>query len=66
MTTLSGNGKTISISRGEVITKKEVVTKSTAYVATLPEITCDNMNDAVYIQTQVNEFVNTLVKDILK
>ena len=66
MTTLSNNDKSITINFETPIKRQEVLKKQTVYTVKLPEITCDNENDALQIQQQVNEFVNTIVRDLLK
>lgn len=66
MTTISNKDKSISINYDTPIEKKEVVKKETKYKVVLPEVTCDNEDDAVQIHMKVCEYVSTLVKDLLK
>ena len=32
----------------------------------MPEVICNNLDDALYIQSQVNKFVNNLTHDLIK
>lgn len=66
MTTVSNKDKTITVNFNTPIKQHEVIKKELLYTVTLPEITCDSKEDATYIQTKVNEFVNTLVRNLLK
>lgn len=66
MTTLSNKDKSISINYDTPIEKKEVVKKETKYKVILPEVTCDNEDDAVQIHMKVSEYISALVKDLLK
>lgn len=65
MTTLSKGNKTISISFGEGISKKEIVEKNIIYTVSLPEVTCNKQADAEFIQQEVNAYVNDLIKNML-
>ena len=66
MMVLSDKDKSIKIDFNTPITQKEVITKKLVYTVTLPKITCSNEQDAIQIQTKVNEFVSTLTKNLLK
>lgn len=65
MTILSKGDKTISVSFGEGISKKEIVEKNIIYTVALPEITCNKQTDAEFIQQEVNAYVNSLIKNML-
>lgn len=66
MVTLTNKNKTVTMQLNTPIKKQEVITKETVYTVVLPEITCNNEDDAIHIHMKVSEFVNTLVRDLLK
>lgn len=66
MITISNGNKTIKISFGNTVRKLEICTRELVYTVTLPEVTCNNEADAKYIQEKTNQFVNTLIKELLE
>ena len=62
MTTLEGKDKSISITFSNDIT----ILSSNEYQLNLPTISCTKMEDAEYMQTRINEFVNNLIRELVK
>lgn len=62
MTTLEGKDKSISITFSNGIT----ILGSNNYQLNLPTISCTKMEDAEYMQTRINEFVNNLSRELVK
>ena len=66
MTTFTKGNKNISICFGEIKVEADNTVKDAIYTITAPKITCNNESDAILIKDEVNKFVNTLVKNLLK
>lgn len=66
MTTYTQGAKSISVTFGEIVMEKNIKAKDVVYTVTAPKIVCDNEEDATYIKNEVNTFINTLVKNIIK
>lgn len=62
MTTLEGKDKSISITFSNGIT----ILGGNKYQLNLPTISCTKMEDAEYMQTRINEFVNNLSRELVK
>lgn len=67
MITLSDNkGRTIEISyNSDIITETGEYCKL-SYKINPPNITCNNVQDAQYIQQQIDNFVCNLIRDMMK
>lgn len=61
MTTLTNNEKTIDL----VLSNDVKILGSKRYVVTLPEIICSELDDADYIQKEVNAFVSDLSRKLV-
>lgn len=62
MTTLEGKDKSISLTFSNSIT----ILGNNDYQLNLPTVSCTKMEDAEYIQTKINEFVNNLSRELVK
>lgn len=62
MTTLEGKDKSIHLTFSNDIT----ILGSNNYQLNLPTISCTKMEDAEYMQTKINEFVNNLSRELVK
>ena len=62
MTTLEGKDKAIHLTFSNNIT----ILGSNDYKLNLPTISCTKMEDAEYMQTKINEFVNNLSRELVK
>lgn len=58
----SKNGKVIKVSMTDTI---EFLDKATSYKPELPQVICNDLEDAKYIQQEVNTFVHRLSNEIL-
>lgn len=64
MTILSTKNETIQFSLSKKIHEKRNL-HSYTYTPDLPVVICSDKTNAEYIQSEVNKFVNTLVKTLL-
>lgn len=62
MTILEGKDKSINITLSNNIS----ILGSNKYQLNLPIISCTKMEDAEYMQTKINEFVNNLSRELVK
>lgn len=62
MTTLEGKDKSISLTFSNSIT----ILGNNDYQLNLPTVSCTKMEDAEYMQTKINEFVNNLSRELVK
>lgn len=62
MITLKGKYKSINITFSNSIT----ILGSNKYQLNLPTVSCTKMEDAEYMQTRINEFVNNLSRELVK
>jgi len=62
MITLGGKYKSINITFSNSIT----ILGSNKYQLNLPTVSCTKMEDAEYMQTRINEFVNNLSRELVK
>lgn len=62
MTILEGKDKSIRFTFSNNIT----ILGSNNYQLNLPTISCTKMEDAEYMQTRINEFVNNLSRELVK
>lgn len=62
MTTLEGKDKAIHLTFSNNIT----ILGNNDYKLNLPTISCTKMEDAEYMQTKINEFVNNLSRELVK
>lgn len=62
MTTLEGKDKSIHLTFSNSIT----ILGSNDYQLNLPTVSCTKMEDAEYMQTKINEFVNNLSRELVK
>lgn len=66
MTIISNKDKTIQFSISDKIDVKKEPNMPAIYSLKTPTITCSNIDDALYIQKEVNTFVNHLVNNIIR
>ena len=62
MTTLTNGEKSINITLIDEIT----ILDSKQYVLNLPKVICSKLEDADYIQKEINELVNDLARELMK
>ena len=66
MVTLNNQKNTINMTISDKVEKREILTKKYLYSVQLPEITCDNKEMALHIQSEINDFANKLVRSLIK
>lgn len=66
MTIISNKDKTIQFSISDKIDVKKEPNMPAIYSLKTPAITCSNIDDALYIQKEVNMFVNHLINNIVR